>query len=135
MHSFVFSVSLRFFSLNIDPDIICQQLQCVPKWKYKMGDLRKTPDGRALGGVYDRSYCSFKLAGRQSVEFHEFLEETIADLFKYKSTFDWVADSGGRSELFIGWDSPGNTGGVFESALLRKLGELNIDLALDVYGS
>ncbi|GFM70858.1 DUF4279 domain-containing protein [Pseudomonas capsici] len=135
MNSFKFSVSLRFFGVNTDPDMICQQLGLSPKWKNKMGEPRKGPRGQELGGVYDRNYCSFKLADKQSGELHEFLEKTIADLMKYKSTFEWVKNNGDRSELFIGWYSSGNTGDILDSSLLRNMGELNIDLALDVYGS
>ncbi|XLX41717.1 hypothetical protein ACK25U_06850 [Ectopseudomonas mendocina] len=135
MHSFIFSVSLRFFGLNTDPDIICQQLKLSPKWKQKVGDLRVDPRGQELGGTYDRNYCSFNLADKQAGELHEFLEKTINYLMQYKSTFELVSSSGDRAELFIGWYSQGNTGDILGSSLLRKIGELNIDLALDVYGS
>ncbi|WP_256388442.1 hypothetical protein [Pandoraea sp. PE-S2R-1] len=37
-------------------------------------------------------------------------------------------------EFFIGWFSTGNTGETLDFELLKKLGELGIDLALDVYG-
>ncbi|MBX8490726.1 hypothetical protein K5D56_01880 [Pseudomonas cichorii] len=134
MNSFKFSVSLRFFGLNVDPDIICRELERSPKWKNKIGDPRKGPGGQALGGVYDRNYCSFKLADKQEGELHEFLERTLADLMQYRSTFEWVNKSGDRAELFIGWYSPGNTGTVLDSSLLRKMSELSIDLALDIYG-
>lgn len=134
MHSFRFAVSLRVFSHSVSPDEICAQLELEPKWQHKIGEPRMNPKGIPLGGVYDSSYCSFNLIRLNDEELHEMFGRIVDDLFHHKALFHRVRDEGGRSEFFIGWYSPGNTGDTFSHDLLVKLGELRIDLALDVYG-
>jgi hypothetical protein len=134
MHAFQFSVSLRFFSLIITPSEISEHLGLKPKWAHEKGAPRTTPKGVILGGVYDRSYCSFSLIRQGDEELHEMLSRVADEFFQKKDFFHQVRESNGRSELFIGWYSSGNTGDCFNHVLLSKLGELGIDLALDVYG-
>ena len=55
------------------------------------------------------------------------------DLSIHDKLFQQIRDTGGRIEFFIGWYSDRNTGELFSSSLLKKLGELQIDLALDIY--
>ncbi|SEA75069.1 hypothetical protein SAMN05216411_1274 [Nitrosospira multiformis] len=63
------------------------------------------------------------------------LVRVVDDLLQHKEIFRRIREDGGRAEFFIGWFSSGNTGDTFSHDLLRKMGELKIDLALDVYGS
>lgn len=134
MHAFKFSVSLRVFSQVVDPDEISVQLGMKPRWKNIMGEPRTNPKGIPLGGVYDSNYCSYSLSPQNEEELHEILDKTVDCLLKHKDLFNKIHNCGGRSEFFIGWYSIGNTGDTFSSTLLYKLGEMKIDLALDVYG-
>ena len=134
MHAFQFSVSLRVFSQTVDPAEVCGQLALEPKWKHKIGEPRTNPKGIHLGGVYDCSYCSFSLIRQGDEELHEMLDRVVDGLLQHKDLFHRIRDGGGRIEFFIGWYSSGNTGDTFNNILLSKLGELGIDLALDVYG-
>ncbi len=134
MHEFTYAVSLRFFSKTVDLGDVCLQLNLNPKWLYKMGEPRVSPKGTLLGGVYDCSYCSVSLEPHESEELHETLERVAVGLMQYKNVFQAIRRDGGRAEFFIGWYSTGNTGDTFDSELLKNLGELEIDLAFDVYG-
>ena len=134
MHTFRFAVSLRVFSQTIDPSEICTQLGLVPKWRHKIGEPRVNPKGVPLGGFYDSSYCSFSLIRQGEEELHEMLDRIVGELLPHKDLLCRIRDDGGRTEFFIGWYSTGNTGDTFTCTLLRRLGELQIDLALDVYG-
>lgn len=134
MHAFKFSVSLRVFSQVVDPSEICEQLGLEAKWKHKIGEPRTTPKGVPLDGVYDRNYCSFNLNRKDDEELHEMLDRITNNLLQHKELFCRIRESGGRSEFFIGWYSPGNTGDTFSNELLSKISDLRIDLALDVYG-
>ncbi len=134
MHEFCFKVSLRIISQTVDPSEICSQLNLEPKWKYKMGDPRENPKGIALGGVYDCSYCSFPITPQNNEELHEVLDRVVDNLLQHEPLFCRIRKGGGRIEFFIGWFSVGNTGDTFSNNLLKKLGVLQIDLALDVYG-
>ncbi|MHA6903609.1 hypothetical protein ACEQ38_23580 [Ralstonia syzygii subsp. celebesensis] len=134
MHEFKYAVSLRFFSKTVDLGDVCSQLKLSPKWLNKMGEPRVSPKGTPLGGVYDCSYCSVGLEPHEAEELHETLERVAVGLMQYKNVFQAIRRDGGRAEFFIGWYSTGNTGDTFDSELLKKLGELEIDLAFDVYG-
>ncbi len=134
MHEFTFEVSLRFFTQTIDPDVICSQLGMAPKWLNKIGEQRKSPKGTLLDGIYDRNYCSFSIQPNNDEELHELLDRTVDMLFQHEPLFCRIRDGGGSIEFFIGWFSTGNTGDIFSNILLKKLGMLQIDLALNVYG-
>ncbi|QCX47907.1 DUF4279 domain-containing protein [Ralstonia pseudosolanacearum] len=134
MHEFKYAVSLRFFSKTVDLADVCSQLNLSPKWLNKMGELRVSPKGTPLGGVYDCSYCSVSLEPHEAEELHETLERVAVGLVQYKNVFQAIKRDGGRAEFFIGWYSTGNTGDTFDCELLKRLGELEIDLAFDVYG-
>ncbi|MCE7915608.1 MAG: DUF4279 domain-containing protein [Nitrosomonas sp. PRO4] len=134
MHEFPFKVSLRIFSKTVDPTEICNQLDLEPEWIQTVGEPRINPKGIVLGGVYENSYCSFLINLKNHEELHETLDRVVDNLLQHESLFCRIRDDGGRIEFFIGWFSTGNTGDTFSSILLKKLGMLQIDLALDVYG-
>jgi len=134
MHPFRFAVSLRVFSKSVEPTEIAAQLGLEPKWKHKIGEPRTTPKGVPLDGVYDSSYCSFPLIRLGEEELHEMLNRTADGLLPHKDLFCRIRDEGGCVEYFVGWYSKGNTGDKLSCSLLGKLGELQIDLALDIYG-
>lgn len=134
MHAFNFSVSLRVYSQAVASSEICGQLGLEPKWRHNVGEPRANPKGVLLGGVYDCSYCSFSLTRQDDEELHEMLDRVADDLLQHEDFFHRIRDGGGRTEFFIGWYSSRNTGDTFNNLLLSKLGELRIDLALDVYG-
>lgn len=134
MREFKYAVSLRFFSKTFDLADVCSQIKLIPKWLNKMGEPRVSPKGIPLGGVYDCSYCSVNLVPHEVEELHETLERFAVDFMQYKNLFQAIRRDGGRAEFFIGWYSTGNTGDTFDSELLKRLGELGVDLAFDVYG-
>lgn len=134
MHPFRFSVSLRTFSVDVFPNEICDILGLVPRWKNVIGESRKNPNDEPLDGVYERSYCSFDLTQHEGEELSELLDRIADELLPKKDIFRRIRTGGGRTEFFVGWYSASNSGQTFGSALLSKLGELSIDLALDVYG-
>ena len=134
MHPFKFEISLRFTSKVIDPSEICTYLGLEPEWQHKIGEQRITPKGGILDGVYSSSYCCFSFNRQEDEELNEMLNRVVTGLIQHKNLFDRIRDSGGRSEFFVGWYSPGNTGDTFSYELLNKISTLRIDLALDVYG-
>ena len=62
------------------------------------------------------------------------LDRVVDSLLQHETLFRRIRDGGGNAEFFIGWFSTGNTGDTLSHDLLKKLGDLQIDLALDVYG-
>jgi len=135
MHAFRFSISLRIFGKSIDPLEISDRFDLQPKWSHKIGEARKTPKGRALDGFYESSYCSFQLSIKKNERLHDAINDAIDFFIPHKDLFHRIRNDGGRAEFFIGWYSENNTGEIFDFTLLGRLHELQIDLALDVYGA
>ena len=133
MSEFKYDVSFRIFHPNLNPDEICQTLHLQATTKWRSGEQRKTPKGRLLPNVYDKSYCSFKLDQVHDMELPEFLRYWNSRFLKFKEYFMNIHSSGGRLEYFIGWYSKGNSGEVFNVSLLEQLATLKIDLAIDFY--
>jgi hypothetical protein len=134
MHPFKFAISLRIFSRTVDPLEMCDELGLKPKWSHRLGDSRKNPKGLDLGGIHDQSYCSFALERKDDEELHDSIGRISDELKRHQEFFHRVTTHGGRVEFFIGWYSSGNTGDTLSHSLLKKIGDLNIDLAFDVYG-
>jgi hypothetical protein len=115
------------------------ELEIDPRWIWKVGDPRKTPDGKALPGVYPNSYWSARITTRASSADQELAAAlgTILDgLSTKKDILVDFAGQGGKAEFFIGWFfDEGNSGEVLGHALLRRLADFCIDLSFDVYAS
>ncbi|AGG89781.1 DUF4279 domain-containing protein [Rhodanobacter denitrificans] len=135
MNTFRFKISLRFFGSSFDPSDLSTELGIKPTRMWKAGERRTTPKGRELEGIYDESYCTFNIERHGEENLSETLERALASFGQYKDIFHRICIEGGRIEFFIGWFSVGNSGDTLPYKLMSKLAELEIDLALDVYGS
>src|SRR4030095_6852927 len=136
MYPTKFSVSLRIrlFNKALDLPEICDALGLEPGRTWTIGEPRTTPQGDPLPGVYDFSYCYFKLARQGDEELHEMLDRLSDSLHQHLDLFRRIRSAGGTIEFYIFWVSIGNTGEVFDSQLLSKLATLGIDLDIDVLG-
>jgi hypothetical protein len=135
MHPFRFRISLRFSGGEFDPVVLGQAIGLTPQYAREAGGVRKTPDGRLLGGTYESNFALFPMDAKKGEELHEAIKRISDTISEHRTTLNEVRGSGGRVELFVGWFSEGNTGDTFLFDLLETLGSLKIDLALDVYGS
>ena len=129
-----FSVALRCHHPAWDPNQVSSALGMTPKIAWGVGELRRTPDGELLGGKYENTYwCSQDLDG--------FSGDPVGTLAKYldilerkRSSIQAIVGTGGRLEFFVGWGLGGPSDGEeLGSGLLRRLGDLSIDLSLCVY--
>jgi hypothetical protein len=105
-----------------------------PSLTWKVGERRCTPRGKILDGYRRDSYwCSEKLTGFQD-DPSQALIEHIEALERKRAFIEKFIAAGGSVELFIGWKFPGPSGGEeFDSKTLKRLGDLGIDLSIDIY--
>jgi len=62
------------------------------------------------------------------------LAAAVETLSVHRSFFERIRSEGGRAEFFIGWFMDRSMAGeILDSALLRRIGELGIDLDFDIY--
>jgi hypothetical protein len=133
MSQFNFSVSLRFTGPTINIAEISKLLGKTPALQQIVGMPRMNPNGMPLEGIYKTSHCSFSIDRIDNEELHKMLARLCAWLEPHTDLLRSLRSSGARIEFFIGWFSEFNSGDTFHYSLLRKIGELGIDLALDVY--
>jgi hypothetical protein len=134
MHPYTYKVSLRISHPTMDPRAITDTLNLQPRTVHRVGELRTTPTGTLLEGRYDRSYWSSPFTPPDDSDVGEFLGRTVESLRQHRSFFRHIRDTGGDVELFIGLFADGvNIGATLAHDLLAALGELGIDLGLDIY--
>jgi hypothetical protein len=135
MNPFRYSISLRLRHPSMDPEAISTALGETPRFSWKAGDRRRTPAGQVLEGLNDTTYwCSESIDG-DGFELVYTIGSNLESLESHRSFLTDFCSTGGELEYFIGWYTDGrNTGETFDSDLLRRLADLQIDLAFDVYG-
>lgn len=135
MKQFAFNVSLRIFAGQVHPVEICSKLGMIPSVKHIDGEQRKTPKGTKLDGNYERHYCCFDMVTNDGEHLPDALGRLADGLQQHKLLFERIRSTGGTVMFYVNWHSPGNTGESLDADLLSKIGQLGIDLGLDVYGS
>lgn len=126
-----FKISLRVWHPEIQSDAISRGLGLLPKVSYTAGDKRVTPKGAPLAGFRGETYWTHECSAGASFEVA--VEEVTAQLVGKAEFLRHLKETGGRLEYFIGWFSDSNSGFVLDHDLLKKLADLNINLAFDVY--
>ena len=135
MNGFEFSLSLRIEHPGMSPQDISTALSLTPRTSWCAGDPRRSPEGRVLDGRYPTTYWSCNLDHPPGESLSECLGRSAETLAPHAEFLRTIRSTGGRCEFFVGWFSGRNSGELLGCHLLCKLCELQIDLALDVYGS
>lgn len=134
MNPYTYKVSLRVFHPAMDPQLITDTLGMQPNKVQKVGNPRTTPTGTVLELCYSRSYWSFSFTTPDDSDVEEFLARTVEGLRQHRSFFWKILDTGGDVEFFIGLFADGvNIGTTLPHELLMILGDLGINLELDIY--
>ncbi len=135
MNPFAYAYSLRLRHPSCDPSEISRALERTPRFSWKAGEPRKTPDGKALDGVNPCTYWCSEQAHGDDGELVRALSLDLDWLEKHRDFLIQFSGSGGSVEYFVGWYTPAkNSGEMFHWSLLKRFSDLRIDLALDVYG-
>jgi hypothetical protein len=61
----------------MNPEEICEKLGLQALHKWMAGTQRKTPKGVLLKGVYEESYCTFKLEASKDYGLIDFLTNIL----------------------------------------------------------
>jgi hypothetical protein len=137
MKPYRYDICLRLRHPSIDPDKITRELGMPPYRCWSAGEPRTTPANTPLSGTWRETYwCSEALSnGALPGEFDlpAAIERLLDRLQQHKEFFRGIRSEGGIVELFVGWYLPEQGGEVLGHALSRRLGDLMIDLSLDIY--
>lgn len=134
MAAFRYEVSFRVTHPTRTADEIADGLGMTPRHSWNVGARRVTPKGKVLEGVRDRSYCTFPMSEGDNGQIAKAIEAALDQLQKKGQDLRDLRESGGRFDFFIYWEADGMAGETFRPDLLSKLGELGIELQLDIYG-
>jgi hypothetical protein len=131
--SFKFSAFLQFRTPHGDLQDVCDSLGMVPSPRWIVGRPRKALNGAPLAGVYDISYCNFKLHPRPDEGPNELLQRVADQVSICKDLLDGIRSEGGNISFYVSWRVDQNRGETFSESLLRKLGSLRIDLGVEPF--
>ncbi|MDR3458390.1 MAG: DUF4279 domain-containing protein [Verrucomicrobiae bacterium] len=134
MYPYDYQISLRIVHPAMDPQVFTETLGLQPRIVQKFGDRRSTPTGTLLEGHYQRSYWSSSFIPPDDSDLPSFLAKTVENLRPHRAFFCHIRDTGGSVEFFVGLFTDGvNIGATLPYALLSDLGDMGIDLSLDIY--
>lgn len=102
------------------------------------GEPRMTPKGDKLKGNREETYWTARLHKKKNlssrkIALEDFLTDRLTIVKESKRYFSHIRKTGGRIEFLIGLFCNKNMGAELPSSLLATMGQLGIDLALDIY--
>jgi Domain of unknown function (DUF4279) len=138
VQNYQFSVRLRIWHPNIDPEFISRQLDMQPCRSAKVGQPRATPNGTVLGGTYPHSYwCADPFNYGEYSSTDEAMEDVLASILEQlqpkKEFFSKLITEGGRLVLCISSFSARNYTLEVPPALMLQCADLGFTLAHDVF--
>lgn len=130
-----FKLSLRLRHPRLEADEITKLLRMEPRTKWSVGEPRRRTDGTATEGVNDHTYWTYNVPNTET----GLVDALNAHLTELESRSDFLREcvaTGGEIEYFVGWFTTDVSGGdTLDWQLFKRLSELKINLALDVYGN
>lgn len=126
-------VSIRFQHPNKELDFFSSLLgfPCFRSWT--AGSPRQTPTGEPLAGTYNESYWVSRLDFVSQDGFAEQLAVVMDRLVTARKHLQAFRLSGGKIEIYLQLPGSVNNGDTIDSMLLKTMGELGIDLLIEVF--
>lgn len=133
MYEFTYDVSLDVRHPDMDPDDISHCMGSEPSRKARAGERITNPEGTILDSVWPETCWSLDLPHPKGMWLSDFLELVVRKLTPHKEFFAKVRSMGGQAILRVAWFTPALSGDTLGCDLLRRLGELHLDIDLHVY--
>jgi hypothetical protein len=128
------SVSLRIVSHSLTADDIVASLGLTSTRQWTKDEIRTSPSGLVLDGVWGNTYVAFRLIDRERIGLADALSSCTRQLDHLAPVLDRLRETGAEVELFVGWFLERDGGDKLPSDLLEALAKLGLALSLDVYG-
>ena len=127
-------IIVRVWHPTDDLEIFSSIISINKMYSWLAGSQRKTPTGRLLSGFNKESYwCSEQIMFFSDMGFNAKITSTIELLLPASQKLKELKATGGRIELYLQLPGSVNNGGTFESSIIKTLGELGVDLAVEVF--
>jgi hypothetical protein len=129
-----FRISLRVRHPSVAPKEITEALGIEPKHSWKAGEPRRTPTGTPMAGSNLNTYWVADIvAGRWPSNVNQAIHGALGGLKRHRRFLHDIRAEGGTVELFVGWFFENQSGDILTHQCLALAGDLQVDLALDVY--
>jgi hypothetical protein len=124
-------IHLRVHHPQLPPDGIAASLGISAVRAWQAGKPRTTPKGRPLPGDNKETYCAFEL-NYETTKVPGNIDDVVRGFLEPRSAvFLELAESGGRTELYVTWETSSNVGDIFAWQFLKRLVDLRISLAVE----
>jgi len=127
------SVCLRFYHPTQNLDFLTSTFELPYLNSWVAGTPRKTPKGEPLPGIYRESIWTSEQEYSIKEGFAGALMQCIKQLIQYKNIVEDIIQSGGKSSICIALTGAKNNGGTIKFETLKILGELGVDLDIEVF--
>jgi hypothetical protein len=132
-HLFDYHVSFRVTHPVLDPAVISASLGLEPRFSWRAGEPRATPEGSLLGAFRKETYCSYDIGGGDDGELAKCLSTAVDNLERHAEFLREVRASGGMLMFYVCWHPNGDQGETFRPDLMRKMADLGIEFGLNVF--
>lgn len=126
-------ISLRFWHPTKDLGFLESLLDMLCLRSWVAGTPRETPRGRSLKGINDKSYWVSQVEYSTEFGFKDTIMSVIDKLLIIKNDIHDLKISGGKIEIYLQLPGSINNGDTIESEYLKILGEMGIDLLIEVF--
>lgn len=126
-------VSLRVFHSHLAPSEIEAALGMEAAGAQTAGELWRTPKGRVTGTVARQTVVRFALPDADGQPLEDYIADRLAALLPRRTQIRRLVEDDARIDFFVGVFLDGNDGLEFKASLMASLGDLGIDLDLDIY--
>lgn len=128
-----YTVSLRVFHSHLAPSEIEAVLGIEAAGAQAAGELWRTPKGRETGTIARETVVRFALPDADSQPLEAYIADRLAALLPRRTQIRRLVEDGAWIEFFVGVFLDGSDGLTIGAPLSASLGDLGIDLTLDMY--
>lgn len=129
-----YRIELFIIHPTLDPTQITAILGLDARYIHRVGDQRKTPDGRPLSGTYPDTRWRY---GRRFETSDQWFAGKLAELINYlephKEFLTKVRATGGRSCIIVMLLGDGYLGDEIPQDLMKKMVELKLDFGIECF--
>ena len=133
MNPYNYALSLRTTHPTMSGSELSNLIGLEAEIVHNVGEQRRTSTNQMLDGIYHKSYCSFKLVDGPEPALLESIRTWNDHLATKRAELAKILSTGGIIEYFVGVFLDKNIGIELEANDMKRLSDLGIRVALDIY--
>lgn len=133
MTEIVVNISLRVWHPGVAASAVVEAFRLPVEVSHSVNEPRVSPNGRSIGGCYERTYVSMSMARRKPVELDEELRhcyEVISGSAEFIST---LVESGGELEFYVSAFLTDPCGFSFDHEFMAAFAKTGLGVSVELY--